>query len=137
MFHATDLFVTGPSSTAVGKTEKKSGLIRALVILGTTTCILLLLWALRASQVDPYIQATLNLQGSEANGARLFRMNCVGCHGISAQGLVGPELNEVSIHLTDREIINQIVKGRTPPMPSFQMEPQAMADLLAHLHSLS
>ncbi len=137
MFHATDLFVTSPSSNAVGKEEKKGGLIRALIILGTTTCILLLLWALRASQVDPYVQATLKLQGSENNGAQLFRMNCVGCHGIAAQGLVGPELNEVSIHLNDREIINQIVQGRTPPMPSFQMEPQAMADLLAHLHSLS
>ena len=137
MFHATDVSVTVPSSTAVGKAQNKIGLIRALVILGTTACILLLIWAIRASQVDPYVQATLKLKGSEANGVQLFRMNCVGCHGISAQGLVGPELNEVSIHLNDREIITQIVKGRTPPMPSFQMEPQAMADLLAHLHSLS
>jgi hypothetical protein len=29
-----------------------------------------------------------------------------------------------------------VVSGRTPPMPRFQPEPQAMADLLAFLHSL-
>jgi len=69
-------------------------------------------------------------------GERLFRVNCVGCHGISAQGLLGPDLHEVSFHLSEKEIINQIMQGRTPPMPSFQMEPQKMADLLAYLNSL-
>ena len=64
-------------------------------------------------------------------------MNCAGCHGIAAQGLVGPDLHKVSINRSDKELIRQVVRGQTPPMPSFQLEPQAMADLLAHLHSLS
>ena len=64
-------------------------------------------------------------------------MNCVGCHGISAQGLVGPELNNVTEGLNDKKIINQVVKGLTPPMPSFEMDEQSMADLLAYLHSLN
>ena len=64
-------------------------------------------------------------------------MNCVGCHGISAQGLVGPELNNVTQELNDKKIINQVVKGLTPPMPSFEMDEQSMADLLAYLHSLN
>jgi len=64
-------------------------------------------------------------------------MNCVGCHGISAQGLVGPELNDVTNELSDRKIIVQVVKGLTPPMPSFEMDSQSMADLLSYLHSLN
>ena len=64
-------------------------------------------------------------------------MNCVGCHCISAQGLVGPELNNVTEELNDKKIINQVVKGLTPPMPSFEMDEQSMADLLAYLHSLN
>ena len=39
-------------------------------------------------------------------------------------------------HLWSQALIHQIVSGDTPPMPSFQMEPQSMADLLAHLHNL-
>ncbi len=83
-----------------------------------------------------YIQKSLSLNGSIENGSRLFRMNCVGCHGISAQGLVGPELNNVTEELRDKQIINQVIKGLTPPMPSFEMEEQSMADLLVYLHSL-
>ena len=64
-------------------------------------------------------------------------MNCAGCHGIKAQGLVGPNLQKVTYQQSDPKIINQIVKGQTPPMPSFQMEPQTMADLLAYLDSLN
>ena len=64
-------------------------------------------------------------------------MNCVGCHGISAQGLVGPDLNNVTEELSDRKIIVQVVKGLTPPMPSFEMDSQSMADLLSYLHSLN
>ena len=35
-----------------------------------------------------------------------------------------------------RQLIQQVVSGKTPPMPRFQPEPQAMADLLAYLNSL-
>ncbi len=92
---------------------------------------------LRATQIDPYIKKTADLSGSPENGAKLFRMNCASCHGITAEGLVGPSLLEVSSRKSDSKLISQIVSGDTPPMPSFQMEPQAMADLLAHLHSLN
>ena len=128
--------MASPSSNAVSKTKNKSGFIRALVVFAATSCILLVLWALRTSQVDPYIKATINLQGSVEKGSRLFRMNCAGCHGIQAQGLVGPNLQKVSSKNTKAQIINQVVRGDTPPMPSFQLEPQSMADLLAYLNSL-
>lgn len=85
---------------------------------------------------DPYSRTTLSLQGSSGNGGRLFQLNCAGCHGLAAQGLVGPDLHGVVRRKNDRQLIQQVVSGRTPPMPRFQPEPQAMADLIAFLHSL-
>ena len=86
---------------------------------------------------DPYITKTLSIQGEALSGSKLFKINCVGCHGISAQGLVGPDLQEATQELNDRKIINQVIRGLTPPMPSFEIEPQSMADLLAYMHSLN
>ena len=37
----------------------------------------------------------------------------------------------------DPVLVHQIISGATPPMPSFQIEPQSMADLIAYLHDLS
>ena len=56
-------------------------------------------------------------------------MNCVGCHGITARGLVGPDLHSITNRLTDTEIIKQVVQGY-PPMPSFEIDSQNMSNLL-------
>ena len=125
-----------PSTTALNKENSTSFARAALVFIGIAL-IILLLWLLGGFHNDPYIEETLSLQGSSAKGERLFRVNCVGCHGISAQGLLGPDLHQVSENLSQKKIINQVMQGRTPPMPSFQMEPQKMADLLAYLDSLN
>jgi mono/diheme cytochrome c family protein len=106
------------------------------VLLAAAASIVLVLVVLPAARADPYTHTTLELSGSLENGGRLFRLNCAGCHGLAAQGLVGPNLHGVDRRKNDRELIRQVVSGRTPPMPSFQLEPQAMADLLAFLHSL-
>ena len=37
----------------------------------------------------------------------------------------------------NKKIINQVIRGLTPPMPSFEIEPQSMADLLEYMHSLN
>ena len=108
----------------------------ALVALLGLGLVLLLGW-LPARSSDPYMRATLALQGSAGDGGRLFRLNCAGCHGLAAQGLVGPNLHGVAHRKNDRQLIQQVVSGRTPPMPRFQPEPQAMADLLAFLHLLA
>ena len=108
-----------------------------LGVLITALLVSIASWALASSYFDPYIQATLKLQGSAERGNHLFKMNCVGCHGIKGQGFLGPDLHEVNTRYSDSQIINQVLKGRTPPMPSFQMEPQAMSDLIAYLQSLS
>ncbi len=85
---------------------------------------------------NTYILKTLELNGSIKEGDTLFKMNCVGCHGITARGLVGPDLHSITMRLNDAEIIKQVIEGVTPPMPSFEIDPQNMSNLLKYLHSL-
>ena len=85
---------------------------------------------------DKYILETLQLNGSTEDGDALFKMNCVGCHGITARGLVGPDLHSITRRLNDKEIIKQVTGGLTPPMPSFEIDPVNMSNLLKYLHSL-
>ena len=85
---------------------------------------------------NTYITKTLELNGSVKEGDTLFKMNCVGCHGITARGLVGPDLHSITERLNDKEIIKQVIEGLTPPMPSFEIDPQNMSNLLIYLHSL-
>ena len=83
-----------------------------------------------------YILKTLQLSGSANEGDTLFKMNCVGCHGITARGLVGPDLHSITQRLNDKQIIKQVIEGLTPPMPSFEIDPQNMSNLLTYLHTL-
>jgi len=122
-------------ATADSSGSRRS-LVTALVVLAAVTCTVLGLLLLQASRADPYTSASLERVGSVQDGGRLFRLNCAGCHGLAAQGLVGPNLHGVDRRKNDRQLIQQVVSGRTPPMPRFQPDPQAMADLLAFLHSL-
>ena len=91
---------------------------------------------LNLEENNTYILKTLELNGSVEEGDILFKMNCVGCHGITARGLVGPDLHSITERLTDTEIIKQVTEGFTPPMPSFEIDPQNMSNLLRYLHSL-
>ena len=85
---------------------------------------------------NQYIIETLELNGSVEEGDALFKMNCVGCHGITATGLVGPDLHSITKRLNDKEIIKQVTGGLTPPMPSFDIDSVNMSNLLKYLHSL-
>ena len=125
------------SSPAAGlQSQNRPGLIKTLVVVATIACILLVLWTIGGARSDPYSRQTLALQGSAERGGQLFLLNCAGCHGIAAQGLVGPDLHGVNKRKSQRQLIQQVVSGRTPPMPSFQPEPQSMADLLSFLNAL-
>ena len=126
-----------PSPTAAEQPDQSRGLITALVMLAASACVVLAIWVLGSAQRDPYVQASLELSGSVDHGGQLFRINCAGCHGLAGQGLVGPQLIGVTDQHKDPKLVHQIISGETPPMPSFQIEPQSMADLLAYLHSLS
>lgn len=110
--------------------------IAALATLAATACAVLAFALYQAANVDPYTQAVLALDGDLGQGGRLFRINCAGCHGLAAQGLVGPDLHGVVDRKNDVQLVRQVVSGKTPPMPKFELEPQAMADLISHLHHL-
>jgi mono/diheme cytochrome c family protein len=84
----------------------------------------------------PYSQEVLALQGDPTLGHAIFQMNCSGCHGLSAQGKVGPTLQAVSKHKSRRSLIEQVTSGNTPPMPQFHPSPREMADLLSYLETL-
>ena len=85
---------------------------------------------------NKYIIETLELDGSAEEGDALFKINCVGCHGIKARGLVGPDLHSITQRLNDKEIIKQVTGGLTPPMPRLEIDPVNMSNLLKYLHSL-
>jgi cytochrome c551/c552 len=85
---------------------------------------------------DPYIHSVFDLQGDVSRGQAIFSINCAGCHGIAADGMVGPSLQNVSKRKSSMSLIQQVTSGKTPPMPKFQPKPQDMADLLSYLEQL-
>ncbi len=85
---------------------------------------------------DPYVHKVLSLDGSTVRGHAMFQINCAGCHGLQADGRVGPSLQHVSQRKSKINLIHQVTSGQTPPMPKFQPNPQEMADLLSYLEEL-
>ncbi len=128
--------MTTSSSSAVEKSSSKEFIIKK-VMLFASLLIVFAIFFFNHQRNNEYTRKTLELDGSLTNGNGLFKMNCVGCHGITARGLVGPDLHDVTERLSDSQIITQVTKGLTPPMPSFEIEPQNMADLLTYLHTLN
>ena len=123
------------SSSAAEKSFKREFLKNFFTVLA----VLLLCFSIffvNHDENNKYIIETLKLNGSAEKGDALFKINCVGCHGITARGLVGPDLHSVTQRLSDKEIIKQVTGGLTPPMPSFEIDPVNMSNLLKYLHSL-
>ena len=128
-------FVTISSSSAAEKTLKMK-IWKRFFIFFVMFLISCFLFYFNYEENNTYILKTLELKGSVKEGDTLFKMNCVGCHGITARGLVGPDLHSITLRLNDIEIIKQVIEGVTPPMPSFEIDPQNMSNLLTYLHSL-
>ena len=126
-----------PSSKALINQKRKISFLRIFLLSISTLALLIFFWNIGNFKQDPFITETLSIHGEVFSGSKLFKINCAGCHGISAQGFVGPDLHEATQELSDKKIINQVIRGLTPPMPSFEIEPQSMADLLAYMHSLN
>jgi mono/diheme cytochrome c family protein len=109
-----------------------------------TLLVLALLLAISASLLgfhlvqvsDPYVHKVLSLNGDAARGHDIFQINCAGCHGLQADGRVGPSLQHVSKRKSKISLIHQVTSGETPPMPKFQPTTQEMADLLSYLEKL-
>ena len=122
------------SSSAAERDFKREFLKIVFVVFGVL--LIFLIFFVNYNENNKYIIETLELNGSAEEGDALFKVNCVGCHGITARGLVGPDLHSITKRLNDREIIKQVTGGLTPPMPSFEIDPVNMSNLLKYLHSL-
>ena len=85
---------------------------------------------------DPYVQSVLSLNGDATRGHVIFQQNCSVCHGLNADGRVGPSLHHVASRKSRIGLIHQVTSGKTPPMPQFQPTPEDMADLLKYLEGL-
>ena len=127
--------MTTSSSSAAEKKIKLEIWKKVFIVLLVAFIIFVLIY-LKNHESNQYILKTLELEGSVKDGNALFKTNCVGCHGITARGLVGPDLRSITQNFNDKEIIKQVTGGLTPPMPSFEIDPQNMANLLKYLHSL-
>lgn len=110
-------------------------LIGVMVLIAMVT-LTVVLSVRHVQAADPYIQNVLALNGHVERGEKIFQMNCAVCHGIEANGEVGPSLLSVSARKSKVKLIKQVISGNTPPMPQFQPEAQDMADLLQYLESL-
>ena len=124
------------SSSSAAEKNLKIKFWKQFFILLLILIVFVALFYFNQEENNTYILKTLELSGSVNEGDSLFKMNCVGCHGITARGLVGPDLHSITMRLNDAEIIKQVIEGVTPPMPSFEIDPQNMSNLLKYLHSL-
>ena len=124
------------SSSSAAEKDFKREFLKIFFIVLLVLLICILIFFLNHHENNNYIIETLKLNGSAQEGDALFKMNCVGCHGITARGLVGPDLHSITQRLNDKEIIKQVTGGLTPPMPSFEIDPANMSNLLKYLHSL-
>ncbi len=123
------------SSTAAERDFKREFLKIVFIVFGVLLICFLIIFV-KYQENNNYTIKTLELNGSVEKGDALFKINCVGCHGITARGLVGPDLHSITQRLNDKEIIKQVTGGLTPPMPSFEIDPENMSNLLKYLHSL-
>ncbi len=124
------------SSSSAAERDFKKEFLKKFFIVFVVLLICFSIFFLNPSKNNKYIIETLELNGSAKEGDALFKINCVGCHGITARGLVGPDLHSITQRLNDKEIIKQVTGGLTPPMPSFEIDPVNMSNLLKYLHSL-
>ena len=124
------------SSSSAAERDLKREFLKKVFIVFVVSLICFSIFFLNRDENNKYIIETLELNGSVKEGDALFKINCVGCHGITARGLVGPDLHSITQRLNDKEIIKQVTGGITPPMPSFEIDPVNMSNLLKYLHSL-
>ncbi len=124
------------SSSSAAEREFKIEFLKIIFVIFVVFLICFSIFFVNHDKTNNYIIKTLGLKGSVEEGDALFKINCVGCHGITARGLVGPDLHSITQRLNDKEIIKQVTGGLTPPMPSFEIDPVNMSNLLKYLHSL-
>ncbi len=118
--------------------QAASGGTRMVVtVLGLLLAAALSFWTVHAVRTnDPYVHSVLQLVGDRSRGREIFQLNCATCHGLDQAGVVGPDLHGVSERKSRPALIQQVISGKTPPMPQFQPTEKDMADLLSFLETL-
>jgi mono/diheme cytochrome c family protein len=114
-------------------------LLKRSALVGIAVLLIAIVAMLAVSQLqvsDPYVKTVLSLTGDPVQGHAIFQMNCAGCHTWRKDSQVGPNLEKVSHRKSEVGIIEQVISGKTPPMPQFQPSSQEMADLLSYLKSI-
>ena len=117
---------------AEGFSPKIAALILGVLVLSTS----FLMGMYPFQKSDPYIDRVLAQSGNSVQGHAIFQMNCANCHGLNADGKIGPSLRGVSTRRNKTFLIEQVTSGKTPPMPQFQPSTKEMADLLQYLNTL-
>ena len=92
-------------SELLDEEPRKRGLITALVVLAVVALVAMSALVASANSRDPYVTSSLEKVGDQEHGSKLFLINCAGCHGIAAQGVVGPNLHGVSQRKNDSALI--------------------------------
>jgi len=117
--------------------KPKSIPVLGAIALAVFLAIVLFLFSIqRAQAFNPYVKGVLSMHGDRVQGHAIFQMNCAGCHGLQADGHIGPSLKNISGRKSKIALIQQVTGGKTPPMPQFQPNSTEMADLLSYLESL-
>jgi mono/diheme cytochrome c family protein len=101
----------------------------------TVLIVMMVVW-FSSRYFDPYVSEVLSLEGNANRGQAIFQANCAVCHGLEGTGNIGPSLLGVHQRKSEVHLIEQVISGKTPPMPQFQPNPQEMADLLNYLKTL-
>ena len=89
----------------------------------------------RLCRNSKFIISTYKFNGSTKDGYAFFKVNCFGCHGIKARGIVHQDLHSITKNLIDKEIIKQDTGGLTPPIPSFEIDLLNISNLLKYTNS--
>ncbi|SOB90023.1 cytochrome c551/cytochrome c550 [Ureibacillus xyleni] len=67
-----------------------------------------------------------------AEGEKIAKSNCIGCHGIDLAGDIGPNLQNIA--LTKEQIVELLIKGRkTMPPATANGHEEAVAEYLLSL----
>ena len=127
------------ADAVVADKDEQSSLLERVVLIavGLVLAIALSLWGYHTFVAqDPYVSSVLQMTGNAERGREIFITNCATCHGLEANGEVGPDLSKVSDRKSRKALIVQVISGQTPPMPQFQPNEKDMADLLSFLETL-
>ena len=85
------------SSSTAAERDFKSEFLKILFIVFGVLLICFSIFFVNHHENNKYIIETLELNGSAEEGDALFKINCVGCHGITARGLVAVSYTHLTL----------------------------------------